>query len=444
MSKDFCHYSKLSFAKRPNIARWPKLRKVVQNVLAINNIVDIAALPVKLTILKDKPALKRRSRKQPSKARTIEFEIDHIDPLGQGVSRKDGNVTFVAGTLPGETGTAVVYRRAKGVQFARLQELQHTAGNRVEPECPHFNQCPGCQYLHTDYASELAYKKATLARSLATFGVAEDDIEVVPAPRRLAWRNRVQLHYRHKYIGMLDTVSNQVLEVPQCKIIRQELQPAFNQLYQGDWTKEHSGHGHCELYFRSGEVSVRWDEEYAHGGFSQVFEEMNQELQGRVQAELQDLELSSLLDLFSGSGNLSAAYATAGGDRVMIDSYLNTAGTDRPDNFHQMDLYNEQTLPNFIRKVGGSSFDTLLIDPPRRGFPGLDSWVKKIKPGHVLYVSCNPASLTRDLRGLSKRFRFKTIQLLDLFPSTSHFETLVLLEMRKGSRPSRPDQLNTK
>ena len=378
--------------------------------------------------------MNRRSRKTSHKPRTIKFEIDHMDPLGQGVSKKAGIITFVAGTLPGETGTAVVYKRAKGVQFARLQTLDQTVDNRVEPDCPHFDRCPGCQFLHTDYASELAYKKATLARYLAALDVPDESIELVPAPRRLAYRNRVQLHYRHKYIGMLDTVSNEVLEVPQCRIMCQELRSAFDQLYQGDWTQDHSGHGHCELYFRSGEVSVRWDEDYAHGGFSQVYAEMNQELQSRVQTLLEELEMSSLLDLFSGTGNLSNAYAAAGGDRVLIDSYIDSVGADRPDNFHQMDLYDEQTLSNFTRRIGGSNFDTILIDPPRRGFPGMDSWVKKIKPRHVLYVSCNPASLVRDLRNLSTRFRFKSIQLLDLFPATSHFETLVLLEMRKASR----------
>ena len=378
--------------------------------------------------------MKRRSHKSPIKPRIIEFEIDHIDPLGQGVSKKGGTITFVAGTLPGETGTAVVYKRARGVQFARLQQLDKTADNRVEPDCPHFDKCPGCQFLHTDYASELAFKKATLARYLAALDVSGEAIELVPAPHRLFYRNRVQLHYRHKYIGMLDTVSNTVLEVPQCKIMRQELQSTFDDIYQGNWTREHSGHGHCELYFKSGEVSVRWDENYAHGGFSQVFEEMNQELQNRVQTQLEQLEVSSLLDLFSGTGNLSDAFDSAGGARVLIDSYIDTASTARPGNFHQMDLYDEQSLPNFTRKAGGLSFDALLIDPPRRGFPGLDSWVKKIKPKHVLYVSCNPASLVRDLRNLSTRFRFKTIQLLDLFPATAHFETLVSLEMRKGSR----------
>jgi len=378
--------------------------------------------------------VQRRRRKSSVKPRLVEFEIDHIDPLGQGVSKKGGSITFIAATLPGETGTASVYKRAKGVQFARLQKLEESAPNRVEPVCPHFEQCPGCQFLHTDYASELEYKKATLLRQLGKLGIDEADIEVVPAPRRLAYRNRVQLHYRHKYIGMLDTVANEVLPVPNCKIIREELQPAFDQLYRGEWTNEHDGHGHCELYFRAGEVSQIWDKEYAHGGFSQVYEEMDLELQTRVQKLLEESATASLLDLFSGSGSLSQAYANSGGNRVLIDSHKQQSELRESDSFHQMDLYQDQTLANFVRKVAGTSFDTLLVDPPRRGFPALNGWVKKIKPDHVLYVSCNPASLAWDIQNLTTKFRVKSIQLLDLFPATAHFETLVLLEMRKAQR----------
>ncbi len=377
--------------------------------------------------------MRRHSRKSPAKNRSIEFEIDHIDPLGQGVSKKGGSVTFIAGTLPGESGTAAVYKRAKGVQFARLQSLEQVADNRIDPECPHFNQCPGCQFLQTDYASELGYKKATLLRHLGKLGIDESSIETVPAPHRLAYRNRVQLHYRHKYIGMLDTVANQILEIPECKIIRQELQPAFDEIYAGAWTEEHSGHGHCELYYRAGEVSLRWNEDYSHGGFSQVYEEMNLELQARVQKLIGESSVSSLLDLFSGSGSLSGIYASNGGARVLIDNYKEDSESAGSGNFHQMDLYEEQTLPNFIRKVGGKRFDTILIDPPRRGFPALDNWVKKIKPDHLLYVSCNPASLAWDIQNLTTRFRVTSIQLLDLFPATAHFETLVALEFRKGT-----------
>lgn len=372
------------------------------------------------------PKLQTRLQTRPD---TIDFAIDHIDPLGQGVSKQGGTVTFIAGTLPGESGLATVYRRAKGVQFARLQTLEKTADNRVEPGCPHFELCPGCQFLHTDYASELNYKKAALQRYLGVLGVDMDGIEVVPAPRRLAYRNRVQLHYRHKYIGMLDPVSDQVLEVPHCKIMREELRPAFARLYQGDWQKDHPGRGHCELYYKAGEVSIRWNGSYAHGGFSQVYEEMNLVLQERVQTLLAALGSKCLLDIFAGSGNLSDAFAAAGGRRVMLDGHADP-GCAELDNFYQMDLYAEQALPDFIRRAGATDFDTLLIDPPRRGFPGLAGWVKEINPRHLLYVSCNPASLARDLRGLGARFRIEAVQLLDLFPATAHFETLIALQIK--------------
>jgi len=369
--------------------------------------------------------MKRRSTRPSGLPRPVEFEIDHIDPLGQGVSKHDGNVTFIAGTLPGERGVATVYKQSKGVRFARLQRLDERAGNRIEPACPHFERCPGCQFLHTDYASELAYKRATLARSLAPFGVNAGDIEVVPAPRRLGYRNRVQLHYRHKYIGMLDTVGNEVLEVPHCKIIRPELQAAFDGLYAGGWQREHAGHGHCELYFRSNGVSISWNGDYAHGGFTQVYEEMNRVLQERVNTQLVEMGARRLLDLFSGNGNLSGAFAAAGGERVMVDSFAVDGG-----NLYQADLYDDQTLHDFMRREGAAAFDTMLIDPPRRGFPGLEGWVKRVNPAHVIYVSCNPASLARDLRALNKRFSLAALQLLDLFPATAHFETLVTLKMR--------------
>jgi 23S rRNA (uracil1939-C5)-methyltransferase len=227
---------------------------------------------------------------------------------------------------------------------------------------------------------------------------------------------------------MLDSVNNEVLEIPGCRILREELQPVFDELQTGKWTGSHSGHGHCELYYRSGQVSVEWDQDYAHGGFSQVYEEMNDKLKQRVNDQIQALGVKRLLDLFSGSGNLSEGFAAAGGERVLIDSYADGKNGKPPQGFELMDLYDERALANFMRKSTSGKFDALLLDPPRRGFPALDSWVKKIKPQHLLYISCNPASLGRDLGNLTRRFRIKTVQMLDLFPATSHFETLLVLE----------------
>ena len=149
-----------------------------------------------------------------------------------------------------------------------------------------------------------------------------------------------------------------------------------------------------------------------------------------MQTQLEGVSAACVLDLFSGQGNLSNAFATQGGERVLVDSYWSAQDSDAPDNFSKLDLYGEDALKLFHRRRGKLKFDTLLVDPPRRGFPDLDSWVKKVKPKSLLYVSCNPASLARDLRSLSVKYQVGTVQLLDLFPATYHFETFIVLHFR--------------
>ena len=89
------------------------------------------------------------------------FEIEHIDPLGQGVSKKS-KITFIEKTLPGEIGQATIYKEAKGVSFGFIKnadDIELESKDRVAPECPHYWECPGCQYLHTTYENEILFKK---------------------------------------------------------------------------------------------------------------------------------------------------------------------------------------------------------------------------------------------------------------------------------------------
>jgi len=85
----------------------------------------------------------------------IEFIIDHIDPLGQGVFKKGDDIFFIPKTLPNESGSAFVLKKKKGVHFAELDELTQVSEARIESECSHFNNCPGCHFFHCDYNSQL-------------------------------------------------------------------------------------------------------------------------------------------------------------------------------------------------------------------------------------------------------------------------------------------------
>ena len=100
----------------------------------------------------------------------LDFHIDHLDPLGQGVYKNDNKINFIAKTLPGESGVAKVLKSKKGVAFATIEELAVTASNRIDVNCPHYAKCPGCDYLHTDYQSEISYKQSALAMMIIKNG----------------------------------------------------------------------------------------------------------------------------------------------------------------------------------------------------------------------------------------------------------------------------------
>ena len=370
---------------------------------------------------------------------TLEFRVESMDSMGQGVAKIDSKPCFIAKTLPGEQGKASLTKSSKGVMFAKLDTLDITADNREEPACPHFESCPGCHYLHTDYASELAYKQQALQHHLNRLGVELPAIDVSPAVERLGYRNRIQLHYRHKYIGMMDGATNNVVEIPGCLALVPELKSVFDQLYKDkSWVAEHDGQGHCELYLTNDGVSVEWDQPYAHGGFSQVNNTMNEVLKASVanQVNRDEAKVETLLDLFSGEGNLSDALVDniAVGDdslvqRVMVD-YAPDRVAQEELSFVHLDLFSESALRTFKARTEYKQFDVLLVDPPRKGFPDMAIWINAYKPKKLIYVSCNAATMVRDLQQLSglessKKYSIDHIELIDLFPSTYHYETLV-------------------
>lgn len=364
----------------------------------------------------------RSYKKNPTSAQELTFFIDAMDALGQGIDRSEQGVHFISKTLPGETGRATLISRKKGVGFARLSQLDKAAANRIEASCPHYQQCPGCDYLHTDYVSELAYKKAALEQHF--YGLNRPEIEVLAAPSRDHYRNRVQLHYRKGKLGILDGANNAILEIPQCQLAEAKLQTKIDQLYQDrSWQKQAKSQGHCEVALIDDEAKVFWDKPYAYGGFSQVNSAMNAQLCDVVKQHVIATNPNTLLDLFSGQGNLSNA--------IMPRSAMTRRMIDMSEYHHAdfigLDLFAEQALADFVEISGWQSVDTLLLDPPRKGFANLHLWVEKFQPKQVVYVSCHAATLVRDIKQIQSQFTLEYVQLLDMFPGTKHFETVAVL-----------------
>lgn len=361
------------------------------------------------------------------------YSISRISPLGQGIAKDGSTTVFIGKTLPGETVQANIYKRKKQLAFAKLDTVINASQHRQKPECEHFYDCPGCHYLHTDYKHELQLKQQALADYGQRLGVVKNDIEVIASDKRLHYRNRVQLHYRHQYLGFIQSSQDQVLEVPHCQIIHPKLQQAFDQLYQDkSWAKTYQGRGHVELYYDGENVLQTWNQSYAAGGFSQVNQGINKQLNSQVLSILKTLQPSVLFDLFAGGGNLSNAYS----DYCEVQGLpltrkmLDVHGANTQPGFVQSNLFAKDALQRFKQKCAIKKADILLLDPPRKGFENLPQWVQAYKPKYLLYVSCDPVTLMRDIKNLPVKFTLKKIQLFDMFPGSYHFESLVLLELK--------------
>lgn len=364
-----------------------------------------------------------------SRKRTIPFEISGIDSLGQGVSKLGDKVTFIPKTAPGDKGEAEIMSEKKGVAFARQKELTSHSQLRIEPECVHYGSCPSCHFLHMSYEDELKFKKQSFQHLFRKLDVPAP--EVIAAPERFHYRNRIQLHYslKSKLLGLRDPLSSQIIAVPQCLIAVPEVQAELVRLYRNqNWIKEAPSaptEGHVEIYWRDNEIKVSWNKPYAEGGFTQVYALMNQKLKELLVQHWQLKGRSELLDLFGGNGNLSHNLHYS--KRLCVDYYPQSTG----DEFVNQNLYDKNALKNISRELKNRNLspENLLLDPPRSGLKDLSVWVDEIKPLTIAYVSCDPHTMVRDLMSV-KGYTIKKAFLIDFFPSTFHFESFIILERK--------------
>lgn len=357
----------------------------------------------------------------------IPFHVISVDSLGQGVSKITDKVTFVPKTLPGEEGKARLLSAKSKVAFTELVTITQASPRRVTPDCAHYTNCSGCHYLHTDYEYELELKLLGMKNLFHKF--PELNPQLISSSTRLGYRNRIQLHYdrKEKKLGLLNAKSNKIVEVPYCLIARKEVQEALKELYsKNNWLQmapPNTPRGHVELYFHQNQLKTTWNRPYAEGGFTQVHSEMNEKLKAKVKEIAIPLKPRFVLDLFAGNGNLSKGLVYE--RRLCIDMYQQ----QMPKDFYSLNLYSKNALTDVSQKLSGSQIDLLILDPPRSGLKNLDEWIKMSCPQYIIYVSCDPHTQIRDISPI-KGYEIKESFLLDLFPATFHFETMLFLERK--------------
>ena len=399
------------------------------------------------------------------------------------VARLDGKVLFVRGAAPDEEIEAVVRETRERFAFADVAAVLRPSIARRPAPCPYLPRCGGCPWQHLDYAAQLTAKHAIVREQLRRIaGLDLTTAAVLPSPREYAYRRRIKLRVADGVVGFHAAASHALIPVEHCllaepavdaaiewaaalvralvsKLRRVEVSSAGadarvvvageveGALLEGDatraaaWLAAHQGVAGLVLggrgWVRSwGDVTTGLTPEegaalVVHApGFTQVNREGNRVLVATVLAAAEAQPGQRVLDLYAGAGNLSLPLRRRGALVTAVEQDRGAAADARANAAREagppLRVIAERAERAAARLAdAGEAFDVVVLDPPRGGAAGCMAALLQLRPARIVYVSCNPATLARDLRALRGSYTVDTVQPIDLFPHTYHVETVV-------------------
>ncbi len=390
-------------------------------------------------------------RPAPPQPEIFTVSIERLLPGGWGLAHADGRTFMVALAAPGDRVRVRVERRQGKVCFASITDIITPGPLRTTAPCHYYGRCGGCDFQHLRYEAQLAAKAEIVRDCLRRIAkvTPPEEITIVPAPRPFAYRTRAEWQYETTtgYLGYFQRGSQRVCNVRECIILTPAMQETLtglrHQLAENTAvatpTEFHALAGTNEVALVPGglpETLVRVGP-YTYRGTAEGFFQSSQDLLEPLIADaLGDAPGTTALDLYCGVGlftvPLAARYAQVTGveenPAAVALAQINLQENGQP----HAATANAQVgdwLAEYAHEH--TPVDFVLLDPPRTGLePGVAEGLVKLAPRHISYVSCDPATLARDLRILlENNYRLDKITAYDLFPQTHHIETVAHLSM---------------
>ena len=365
---------------------------------------------------------------------------------GEGVGRVDDFVVFVPFVIVGEEVETEVTEVKKNFARAKLLRVVKPSPERATPECRYFGACGGCQYQHIAYETQLRIKHKQIADLFQRIGGMRADrvAPVVPCPQPYGYRNRIMIRSQWNKpeqklnIGFVRGDCGLVEDIEECKIA----EPALNE--QIRHVRAHPPpKGGIKVVLRV--QPEGWDvppDSFFQNNFSllpKLVEVVRETFRSAGTRHLADLycgvgffsiELADLMDSFVG-----VEY-----DQLAIKAARRNAASRGCANGEFIAGTVEEVLPDLVKRFSATA-TTVLLDPPRKGCqPQTLRLLREVRPAQVIYVSCHPATMARDLNVLCGDgvFELAGVVPLDMFPQTQHVECVANLRAAEES----PGQTN--
>ncbi|MEW6108342.1 MAG: class I SAM-dependent RNA methyltransferase [Nitrospirota bacterium] len=382
---------------------------------------------------------------------------------------RDEKVIFIKGAIPGEVVEVDIEEKKRDYSIAYVRNVIEPSEYRSDPLCRVFGICGGCQLQFINYERQLTMKDEILIDSISRLGGIEIDLSPAISGEQWNYRHRAQFKIsRNGDIGFFKESSRDVVTFESCPLLNEEINTLLLRIKGQDIVRNLS-----EMHISAGDIPVAllkgkdydmtlldkfidsglsgmaYNDAIVYGGaytefdlnglkytvspwtFFQAHWGLNRKVVDFVMSQIMPLSGKRILDLYAGAGNFSVPMAVHAGEVVAVEENP-YAVDDGNRNLEVNDIRNCRFIKSSSEKYRiKDRFDIILLDPPR---PGLTSEVsKKILENpaeQIVYISCNPATLARDLKKFKEKYEIKSIRQIDFFPQTFHIEAVAFLSIR--------------
>jgi 23S rRNA (uracil1939-C5)-methyltransferase len=408
----------------------------------------------------------------------IEGEIIGQENSGQGYLKLDGFIIFVENGLKGDVGQILItevkknYARGKMIVFDKLSD------ERVLPPCPYYEECGGCQLQHQDYISQLKFKELKVKMALEHIALLKDiKINPIISGDDYYYRNKVTLRVDGNKLGFYKHDTNTLVDIEKCIICDDKINEVIK--YLKDYINDNPNHNIKLIMIRHsnynnelmlsvdnitkkknfisfitnkvsniGTIIINNKVEHGNGyikenindmifnisalSFFQVNTRQVEKLYKLVIDYASLTKKDKVLDLYCGTGTITCLLSKYCHQILGIE-VIEDAIKDAKDNAINNNVSNIEFIvgkvEDNISKLLDHHIDTIVLDPPRKGSDTKTlSSIIKINPNKIIYVSCSPTTLARDLKYLlSNNYKIEEITPVDMFPETEHVECVVKL-----------------
>lgn len=405
--------------------------------------------------------------------------IEGLENEGAGVCKINGMVVFVPKALTGEKVRIRITEIKKNYAKGKVIEVLEKSKHRVDSGCPYYEECGGCNLRHQDSKENLKFKKEKVENAIKRIGKLDIKVnDVVSSFRDDNYRNKASFKVENNKIGFYSEGTYQLVDIKECKLMKKEINDslyyirkyleenkneiknvtvkygnAMNEILIDIYSVNESDINICDFLINnlSSLKTIIFNDKiiYQNGYISQIINGLMFNCSAKSFFQVNDMQAEKLynlaiksanlkksdtvLDLYCGTGTISCI-VSGHVKKVIGVEIVEDAVRDAKCNLMINNINNVKFIVgDAAKKVSKikEKVDVIFVDPPRSGMDRkMISIIKNIKAEKIVYISCNPVTMARDLNYLSDTYITSEVTPVDMFPNTAHVECVCLLNLR--------------